>query len=533
MVESRFDHLPTRIARARHTVGPLWFLNPTARYVSIPARSRRQHGVKAAASDAQDGSALFHAESGSQRQSPGPRTHEQQEKETGLEQKPPIEPQDGRDTHHDDRHDRHHHHHPDIFGAYQVWRSRDNRKGRHAIVLTRDFVQRHQAAAAGRHNGTPPLPPSSDSVRGVLSGLARMAVRYPVWDISYDVAMLFTIGSAVWVINSFFVWLPLAAPQTAFPGESSTGGGASALVGATIFEVGAIFGLLEAVNENRADCFGWALEEALESGRLSLHPSPDSCRHAHAQRTGLLGSDSGREKTPGETTGDSSGSSSSSSSSSDNLNPAATRTGPPAAPLPPRRWTWWPTWRELRTVYAHEMGVWANAIQLLGASVFWISGVTGLPPIYDRLSPAAADGIFWLPQVVGGIGFIVSSAMLMLETQTAWYRPALTMLGWHIGFWNLVGAVGFTLCGALGFGASSTAVAYASTLSTFVGSWAFLVSCSCMGCLFAAARISLTHPRSAASSSGTKAWTSTPSRSMALCRTGLPRDGSSLRLLSV
>ena len=33
----------------------------------------------------------------------------------------------------------------------------------------------------------------------------------------------------------------------------------------------------------------------------------------------------------------------------------------------------------------------------------------------------------------------------MLETQRKWYVPAFGVLGWHIGFWNLVGAIGFTV----------------------------------------------------------------------------------------
>lgn len=65
----------------------------------------------------------------------------------------------------------------------------------------------------------------------------------------------------------------------------------------------------------------------------------------------------------------------------------------------------------------------------------------------------------------------------MLETQKRWYLPAPTVLGWHIGLWNLIGAIGFTLCGALGFASSSSdACEIALTWSTFIGSWAFLVS---------------------------------------------------------
>lgn len=79
-------------------------------------------------------------------------------------------------------------------------------------------------------------------------------------------------------------------------------------------------------------------------------------------------------------------------------------------------------------------------------------------------------------KVIGGTGFIVSSWLFMLETQSKWYKPALDVLGWHIGFWNLIGALGFTLCGALGFAESNEACLTALTWSTFVGSWAFLVS---------------------------------------------------------
>jgi hypothetical protein len=46
----------------------------------------------------------------------------------------------------------------------------------------------------------------------------------------------------------------------------------------------------------------------------------------------------------------------------------------------------------------------------------------------------------------------------------------------HVGFWNLVGAIGFTLCGAFGYASlSKTWINYQSVLSTFWGGWAFLI----------------------------------------------------------
>lgn len=46
----------------------------------------------------------------------------------------------------------------------------------------------------------------------------------------------------------------------------------------------------------------------------------------------------------------------------------------------------------------------------------------------------------------------------------------------QVAFWNLVGAIGFTLCGALGYAAVASSKAnYQSILSTFWGSWAFMI----------------------------------------------------------
>ena len=83
-----------------------------------------------------------------------------------------------------------------------------------------------------------------------------MTRQYPYWDVSWLVATIFTLGSLVWVINAFFAYLPLAQPSTLFKNEVMVGGGVSAFVGATIFEIGSVLLMLEAVNENQAGCFG-------------------------------------------------------------------------------------------------------------------------------------------------------------------------------------------------------------------------------------------------------------------------------------
>ena len=144
--------------------------------------------------------------------------------------------------------------------------------------------------------------------------------------------------------------------------------------------------MLEAVNENRTNCFGWALEKEAtiaaaaaaaaaadeeERGgdeRLRLRPHPSRCVHHHRDKRSFLS-----PKPTQDGDGDERGE---------------------------RTWEWWPTWNELTTHYLREIGFLACLCQFLGATVFWISGFAGLPPILDALSTPAADGVFWLPQVV-------------------------------------------------------------------------------------------------------------------------------------
>lgn len=275
---------------------------------------------------------------------------------------------------------------PPYSGVYHIWRSRDNRKGRHALVLTPTAkASTHLAGAAATHHHQPPRPlRTTATTSATLQGISRMLLRCPVWDVSYDVAAIFTLGSVVWVLNGFFVLLPAVRPAGSWPGESAWGGGVSAVVGATIFEVGSVLLMLEAVNENRSDCFGWALEEALGGdhsdggglGRLVLRREKSRCRHHHRDRSTFL-KDKGVD-------GDS-------SVGHEQVKSGNTTTA--------RKWTWWPSWHELRTHYFHEIGFLACLSQMVGATIFWISGFTGLPQVLGVLTVPAENGIFWLPQV--------------------------------------------------------------------------------------------------------------------------------------
>lgn len=323
-----------------------------------------------------------------------------------------------------------------------LWRSRDNRKGRHALQVAQ------ACEATAKYN----VPGQTSSLRATGLGILRMVTVLPIWDVSYLIAITFTLGSIVWVINAFFVWLPLVRPETEFAGEILTAGGITGFIGAMIFEVGSILLMFEAINENRSGCFGWALRNALHNaheGGISVEPDLQECRHHHPNKRKLFGRSHQQVKAQSKDTEAASGSE--------------------------RTWQWFPSVADLRTHYLHELGFLACLFQFLGASIFWISGFTALPGIQNHLSQVLLNCIYWLPQIIGGSGFIISSTLFMLETQSRWYRPAFSVLGWHIGFWNLIGALGFTLCGALGPAYGNSGAAYEASLATFWGSWAFLI----------------------------------------------------------
>jgi hypothetical protein len=329
-----------------------------------------------------------------------------------------------------------------------LWRSRHNRKGRHTMAIAKP-----QPGEDDRFI----VPAPTTEARQIAKGILRMFTVFPYWDISWWIAVIFTLGSAVWVINAFFVWLPDVDPSTEFHNEVLYGGGITAFIGAIVFfETGSILLIFEAFNENSSGCFGWALEQLVSAkhedgklGKIHIKLEKRACHHHHQNRKNFVGRSScdtyPESKPANEATKDC------------------------------KTWQWFPSWHSLRTHYFHELGFLAGCAQLFGATIFGISGFTALPGIQNHLSQPVRNGVYWIPQIVGGSGFIVSSTLYMLETQKNWYTPALGVLGWHIGFWNWIGGVGFTLSGALGPAYRNSGAQFQAGCATFWGSWAFLI----------------------------------------------------------
>ncbi|WRT63184.1 uncharacterized protein IL334_000087 [Kwoniella shivajii] len=280
-------------------------------------------------------------------------------------------------------------------------------------------------------------------------------------DISFWLAISFTLGSMVWVVNGYLVWFPVIRP--ALDTEPiARSAAATAFIGGSIFEIGAYLGVVEALDRGREINFGTALGQVLhhrrnvpghtnlKSDEIKSHSEPDSTNSSQVEP----------QPGPGQ------GQKSESALESDSEWPAEKK-----------GFVWWgkPLW--------HDMGYLAAIVQMFAATIFWVSTLTGLPGVIPGFSDgegskAIIDIFFWTPQVIGGTGFIISSLILMIEVQKKWWLPNLLEIGWWVGVWNLIGAIGFMLCGALGY-SSNSGVVYQSGLSTFWGSWAFLLGSGC------------------------------------------------------
>ncbi|KAL9109775.1 MAG: hypothetical protein Q9227_005644 [Pyrenula ochraceoflavens] len=325
------------------------------------------------------------------------------------------------------------------------WRSRDNRKGRHTLQV--------QKKAADDEIVKKTMPARTNTPRAVLKNIGRMFYVFPVWDISYLGAVIFCIGSAIFVVDAFFFWLPEAAPSTEFHNETVVIGGWLGFIGALIFfQVGATLFLFEAINTQHTGCFGWAIESLYDGGSGSqvsqITPAKEACFHHHQNKKNLVGKCSQKTASAVSDLQDQNGKQ--------------------------RSWQWWPSWHDLRTHYIYEVGFLASVIQFAGATIFSISGVTLLPYVYKRIEEPQGllDGVFWIPTVVGGVGFIVSAYMFMLETQENWRKPNPRVLGWWVGFFDVIGSIGFLLDGSLGLVPKSS-YEWAADLCYLLGSWAF------------------------------------------------------------
>ena len=139
---------------APHSSRPLACLHPTTRYHHVTLTRQQQQ------QQFQQPESISHAR-------PLPTDSHLPEPPTPEEPTSPKEPRDTR-------------------RVYHVWRSRDNRKGRHRAVITgRRGPQSRRLGLVGEE---------VTQLKSTALGLARLVTRFPVWDISYLVAVSFVLG---------------------------------------------------------------------------------------------------------------------------------------------------------------------------------------------------------------------------------------------------------------------------------------------------------------------------------------------------
>jgi hypothetical protein len=303
---------------------------------------------------------------------------------------------------------------------------------------------------------------------GYFNRLKRMWTIFPIRDISWIVAFSFTMGSTVFVLHGFFLLLPLIDPETKFLKETPYATPASSFLGMLIFFVGGYAGFLEGMNlENDGEPIdGMAGEviEIIEMTRMDIEEVP---KEVEPKDVGPPSQ--GDEHTPLSPLR-------TSTSTTCTNEPNAVYRSPQPPLLGSPAFIYLPTIHQLFTNYARSLTFHAGLIQFLGTIIFSLATLTSLPGI---LPPSPTSTVLipllnLLPATLGALFFLASSILQLLSVQKNWYWPEIWKGEWHVGFWNAIGSLGFTLAGALPILGTEEA-SYVGVLADFWGSWAFLV----------------------------------------------------------
>ena len=273
------------------------------------------------------------------------------------------------------------------------------------------------------------------------------------WDVSWWVGVVFTVGSICSITSGVLQWLQVAYPDTRFAADPSTVSGAISFFRGMLFLLAGMLLVVEAVNANQSDCFGWALKESLNSDNENIElTSPDeekatenpsgfqpdrrNCTHIHnpdRMKHRIMHTKTFKVE-------------------------ARPQSGPDQA------WKWWPTWQDVRVHYRREIGFNANLILFIGTAIYWVTNLLTLPGVYKNLPQGVLYGLYYPSFLLGAICFLVASILYLFEVQRQWWKPAPRMVGWWVGMTNLVGSIGWIWSACLGY-CSTGWCEYQSTLA--------------------------------------------------------------------
>lgn len=327
--------------------------------------------------------------------------------------------------------------------------------------------------------------------------LQLMCIKYPIRDMAWATGIVFTIGSALFVINGFFLVLPVVAPNLTFATEASYAAPITSLAGGIIFVVGGLAGYLEGLNAKRGggmlvtqgirvDREVSSMEVGMKSDEISLPLSDTSSsdnislRQTPRATSPSVATTHPRHVYPSDTyPSDTYPTTNIYSSATQTVYPNATshnitNATPQLAMRGSPTFIWIPSLRQLSTHYLRDQAFMGALIQFIGTFIFLFAIITGLPGVMDLTNIPILFLWNLFPATLGGVLFVTASTLQMLSAQDKWYVPKPLSVEWHLGASNLIGSIGFTLAGALPYFQTADASLQAS-LASLWGSWAFLV----------------------------------------------------------
>jgi hypothetical protein len=320
-------------------------------------------------------------------------------------------------------------------------------------------------------------------------------------NISWHVAVWFTLGSIAWVVNGQYAMWPRQGDSDLQVNVNLTG--YSALAGGLLFWIGAYLSIVEALNEKENMNYGIELRHVLDKleeeprdiqqfirNKMKLHHQNikagtlPTTGNGHISGKGgvaehhgachvVYTDDKDKISNPKESIATSDANSTNGTSNGSENN--SKKENVDRLKKSVKKWRWWGT-------ETSSIGWWASIIQFTGATAFTVSVITGTPGVLADSQWQVETALSWTMQVIGSLGFIISSLILMLEEQREWYIPALDRIGWHSAFWNLIGSIGFLLSAVFGYladwgGHGEVCCQFWGTaFNTYYGSWGFLIS---------------------------------------------------------
>lgn len=300
----------------------------------------------------------------------------------------------------------------------------------------------------------------SEESLSFLQNVKIMVTTFPYWNMAFWSGWCYSIGSAMFVVDGAWAWVPQQWPDSEFKGQEEYGVPLLFLFGACLYQVGGVMAYLEAVNDG--SFAGAAMKHLFEGHQEIEKEFLDAKLHTffghvvpHHHRD-----DNEDEKKYGKTNHNDD--CHWDSLQKKNTNPeevyaeakelvqrrggfdqGAAKTRDEGEVREYLTWRWWPSWHNLKTYHIFELGYLACAIQLLGVTLYGVTSIVILPGIFDKLVWWQELWAYWLPQVVASCCFLIASVMFTIMAQDKWHKPRADAVSWWIGTWAIIGSVGF------------------------------------------------------------------------------------------